>query len=265
MVFMTKTIVDTLEHTQEYTAYCELKKLDLSHRMQAISEWFSAACMANSDERALTFFNWLLQASADFERSSGWDGGSLEKREALKAVIAYKKIPQFNFPHLEETKKFILAKVMNWCYKTDDEAESDELFNFFCSIKPNYQEERKLLTEVLKNATDTKVSIKRLSRHFLSLGLEYSSSTKKYYKFPNHYDHLADIGLVIFNAWRRNQSLSDISVMMRAVQPIERTSYAAFGWLGKCAEKIAQIEKTHVDEEYTIHFGWSVSAVPKSF
>lgn len=267
MVFMEKNLLDILEDAEEYAPFCVLVGIHtLVERKESVYSWFHHACIARSDKNASKFLSWFIQASVDFDRVDQL-GGELvfEKKAAWVALDVYKKISDSNipFPYLKETRKLIFSKIISWCYKTDDEAESDELFNFFCSVVPADYEERKSILEILKNVTDSSIPVKRLLRHFLSLGLEYTSSTQPPYKFHNHYNYLVDVGLILFNAWRRNQNLSSVSAMMRPVQPIMGMSSTAFEWLTKCAEKIAEIERTHVDEEYTIHFAWSVSSVPK--
>jgi hypothetical protein len=275
MVVMEITLVESLEKSNYPEGCYTLRNLSLNERVEWVKGVFSLACKnysftstSGGDEKAVMFLHWFLHAMEDLEN----EGISEESRDkiALKSsrvrniISVFPEIPMSAFPVMPKTKEFAFSEIVGWCYETNDEEESDELFRFCCSREFNCSEDEKLLEKIFKEKTDAFVSPSRLSRHLLIANSEIKEWEKNRLARPKI--QIDRIGKAIFNAWIRNSlgDVGDMASVVRVIQPLQGASDEALKYLGEYATKIAEIDKKYAGEPYSIISDFSVAHPAKS-
>jgi hypothetical protein len=157
---------------------------------------------------------------------------------------------------MPKTKEFIFSELVDWCYKTTDEEESDKIFKLFCSIKFMCPDDRQQLERIFREKTAHKEldnsSPLRLFRHILIAHLEIKEWEKNTLDSPRL--QVGRIGEIIFNAWRVSvlKDFKDMVRVVRVFQPLTGTSKEAFEHLAVCAQEIAEIDARCSGSKYSV-------------
>ncbi len=207
-------IINRLKHNCDYEAYCALANLNPEERVQKLKDFFLVACKGSvsekGDKKAKEYSDWLMHAMIDLNFPDGEpkEDAILKGFRAKEAMMMYSFIPNYASASFLETRESLLTLALVWCYRTEDEKESDSIFKFFIS-RPSPDsgagEEKTLILKILRKSTEfpmhSMAPVERFARHFLMLHLGGSPQ----------YDFKDEIGRVLLNAWIRYEDIGKIS------------------------------------------------------
>jgi len=256
--------MDALLEQKEWAIYqLMLTNTEPLGRQNALQNLFLKACDGDDDECAQRLFSWILRAVEDdalesvVEQKSGrkflpsTDEVSMRKLVAKKtraglAMALYKRVQEIiagnaaakrKFdspgPRLLQTRKCILTEVSQWWRETSDEEEADILLKFLLNIDSPFPEEKEVKTDVVKQATDFRFPVRRLTHQFLLVAPFCENRL---------YTTNDNIVRILANARNRNNPIKAIVQELQVIQHLEGCSEGAFNYVDKVASKIAALD-----------------------
>jgi hypothetical protein len=252
MVYMSR-FLENLKKNADLEIYYLLLDLDLEGRVKNLKNLFFLIFRLHwsveADRKAVMILDWLIEANKDLRFSEKeFTGYELMSLKAEVAMDVYPIIPNNDLKAFLQVRESALSHILEWCYVTPDEEESDSIFKFFLSqASPRCDEELALTKRNLKLNADKAASKERLLRHILSLNLEDEN------KVPGH---LLESGRMLLNSWIRKVDMCEASRILRATSPLEGCPDRAFIYLKECASVIARAEKECGPVHYVVDCGW---------
>ncbi|KPJ86186.1 hypothetical protein AMJ57_00265 [Parcubacteria bacterium SG8_24] len=266
-------LIEELERARQWAMVQLLENQGAGERLDAVRRLFLTATERRDDEQAETCFRWLLKAVDDFhlgdflgetmrgkvlDRTDGLDEAreQLVRCRAAEAVDLWSKLPSkgvgkcrvqvaedesyledCDAPTLLKTKKAVLEEVARRWRDTKDEDEADRLFGFIVQIDSRFEEERKLVETVVREATGPGFPTGRAVRCYLSLAD----------RMERFGCRLIDrIARTLAISWARNSDSNDLLQVFGAVRPLLKEkkdpTYPEFACLRETADRLADLE-----------------------
>ena len=154
---------------------------------------------ADCDQRARTFFYWFILANEDLNQVSRKPFSQIQV-ESAKEFFSLEPNQIFS-SFLPKTTEDILERIVRRCYQTEDENESDKLFDYLISIDFYDSKGEKILEEAIRIATGRKVRAERLLRQVSILYVKLCEKRK-------NQDHRTIE--ILFNGWRKQLGAKEV-------------------------------------------------------
>lgn len=282
------TVSQEAERLGDRAAQVELDGKDPDAQIDFLTSVFERAVAYHDDESAQKFARlifWALE-DAEFVPILSEEPGSrylphgdrvdeaiqrAQRAVAQKAMELWEKTPTHikepdrhlstwrDIPTLPETKKTLLAEVVERWRKTGEETEADQLFNFLVGLRSSFPKERGMFEDVIRKATDQSFPVVRLTRHIIATALR-----------PGPDEETLRI-LAIARA--RNGRLESLALEISAVEPLNGCSPAAYALARTLLAQVAELDRAAESLEARLRQEWgscrpwlpgySVSGTPK--
>lgn len=262
----------------------EFKYIKLEMHAKYLEDILRICIEEHDDEQIAQYFLWIMKALADNEfvplleqtkdmiflpSTEEVYAAMVRARTArtAKAMELYPLLPEVKTekvhqkydddpytvgkPTLLETKKTILTEITRWWRETKDEEEADRLFDFLISVEGKMnkgiltrEEDKKIIHEAIRAATDHGFSPNRLVRCFLKI---VPPGT------PEHKTHSREIARMLAVAWARNSELDRLSLHFCNTNPLCDCSPAAFNFIGSIASDVVALDRAARKLKLAIH------------
>jgi hypothetical protein len=269
------SLVDRLAQAKQWPVLQVVSGQERTQTRGYLTELFQTALRYHDDELAAAVFGWLVDWARDQYllpftepakrgRVCRWKpevNGLLKRFAAEPSRIALELWPGLptkgpgkcrvwvaqdeshledcDAPTLQTTKKTLLETIARRWRETNDEAEAGQLLTVFVDHAPAFAEERKLVEQVLREATGHGCSPARLLRSYPLL-IERSQSGWGS-------SHAKQLARIVAIAWARNLPLEELRAAFAVLQTITQDrrdpSFPAHQLLAENAQQYAALEQ----------------------
>lgn len=265
-----ETVLALISKDKDWGTHSSVLVLEPEEKIRAIEQLFIIAVQAFDDESASRFFKYSLKAIEDkvflpLVNESGSVGGNLLETEKINTLARQSRIfgamklyiklveklkessekekqnTSFGRPHKAEllkTKKLILTEIMNFTYHTDNAADAEKYFQFWCQLEKSiHDEEIKMRAEVIRAATNTGARLDRLIQHYK---IWHSDASQKLFSFFDGSDN--NIDRILRMAIARNMDERLFSRLADIITPLSNCSAKTFSCLAKTVEQYSILD-----------------------
>jgi hypothetical protein len=258
-----KSLEELAMEKQNWGILHMIKNMDSASRIEAMESVCQYAMLNRDESRAIEAVEFLkaayfdnivtsfLEAKAK-EASPGIYDDQTPKKSVqeelaknlmqLYPLLVPRSDKTRGFPKLLEIKRNMLSEIANCWRETDDEEIANEIVLFIAGLKMPYndQDEKKMILDVIRNASKDWFPVPRLSKSFLSI-----QKTKVTSAGDTPLSHDVRQTLAIARVREKMRGIGDEEMIgeMQVVSQLDGCSLGAFAYIAEQAKKVGELDK----------------------